>query len=214
MKNIHDNLGEDMFSKLKSYYKTQRPTGPIEYIVVGLGNPGKEYENTRHNAGFMALDYICEKENISLKKLQFNALCNDGMIGGKRAFIMKPQTYMNKSGESVILAMQYYKIPIENVVVLCDDITLDVGKLRIRRKGSDGGQKGLKNIIRLGGDTFPRVRLGIDPKPHPQMDLADWVLSKFTPADMAKLNELYPNVHDAVRLILSGDIDKAMNLYN
>lgn len=206
-----------MFSKLAEYYNSKKPTstGAIEYIVAGLGNPGREYNYTRHNAGFIALDYIVEKENIQLKKLKFNALCGDGSFGGKRVLFIEPQTYMNKSGEAIIQAMQFYKIPVERVIVICDDVTQEVGKIRIRRKGSAGGQNGLKNIIALaGGDNFPRIRIGIGQKPHAEMDLADWVLSKFAPKEYDSIKEILPNISRAVELMVKDQIDDAMGRFN
>lgn len=202
-----------MISTLRN--RIQRPTGSVEYLVVGLGNPGREYEETRHNAGWLALDYIGKEENLSMKRLRFSSQCEDGVLAGKRVLFMKPMTYMNLSGQAVVEAMNFYKIPIENVIVLCDDTTLDVGKMRIRRNGSDGGQKGLRSIIQLSGsNNFPRIRIGIDKRPHPQMDLADWVLSKFTTKDKQALDKLYPDIYDAVKLIVSEDINQAMNKYN
>lgn len=203
-----------MFSKLKEYYQTKKSSGPITHLVVGLGNPGKEYENTRHNVGWMMLDYILEQENVALKKLRFNALCGEGSLGGSRTLFMKPQTYMNKSGEAIIQAVHFYKISVENIIVLCDDVALPLGQIRIKPKGSAGGQNGLKNIIRLTNENFPRIRIGVDPKPHPEMDLADWVLSKFTQRDFEALDKLRPNVHKAVELIVGGKIDSAMNQFN
>jgi PTH1 family peptidyl-tRNA hydrolase len=204
-----------MLERLKDYFRGYQATGTIEYIVVGLGNPGREYENTRHNAGFMALDRIAEKHGVAVTKLKFKALCGDGMIGGKRALLMKPSTYMNKSGESVLDAAQFYKVPIENVIVLSDDVALEIGKLRIRRSGSDGGQKGLRNIIYLTGkDTFPRVRIGVGAKPHPSMDMADWVLSKFTKDDLAGIASTLDAAVEAVELMIKGQTQEAMNRFN
>ena len=204
-----------MFSKLKKYKTASSVTGSIEYIVAGLGNPGREYEKTRHNAGFMAIDYIADKENLSMKQLKFKSLCEDGAMAGKRVLFMKPSTYMNKSGEAIRDAMNFYKVPPEKLIVICDDIDLAVGKMRIRRKGSDGGQKGLENIIyHIADNKFPRIRLGIGSKPYPNMDLADWVLSKFTTEDMGLLDKRFPDVYKAVELILSENINEAMNLFN
>jgi PTH1 family peptidyl-tRNA hydrolase len=204
-----------MRAHISDFFRGYQASGAIEYIIVGLGNPGREYENTRHNAGFMALDCIAAKHGASVTKLKFKALCGDAMIGGKRALLLKPSTYMNKSGESVLDAMQFYKVPIEKVIVLSDDVALDVGKLRIRRSGSDGGQKGLRNIIYLTGkDTFPRVRIGVGAKPHPSMDMADWVLSRFTKDDLAALAPVLDNAADATELIVKGQLQEAMNRFN
>lgn len=210
-----------MIKSFKNFMKDRSPfysavaTGTVEYIVAGLGNPGKEYENTRHNMGFMAVDHIAEKLGFAIKKLKFQALCGDAVIEGKRVLFLKPSTYMNKSGESVRDAMRFYKVPIENVIVISDDISLGVGKMRIRRSGSDGGQKGLKNIIYLTGrDDFPRIRLGVGAKPHPDMDLAAWVLSRFSKDEGKLLEPVWENTFEAVKLIVQDKIDEAMNRYN
>lgn len=189
--------------------------GAIEYIVAGLGNPGKQYENTRHNMGFIAIDYISEKLGFDIKRLKFQSLCGDASVSGRRVLFMKPSTYMNRSGECVRDAMQFYKVPIENVLIISDDVALDMGKMRIRRSGSDGGQKGLKNIIYLTGkDNFPRIRLGIGAKPHPDMELAAWVLTRFTKEDGKVLEPVWQNTLEAVELIIDGKIDAAMNKFN
>lgn len=192
-----------------------RPAGPIEFLVVGLGNPGREYENTRHNAGFMALDRLAEKCGADVKRIKFKGLTGTGMVGGKRVLFLKPGTYMNLSGQSVAEAMTFYKLPPEQVLVLFDDINLAPGKLRVRRKGSDGGHNGIKNIIYLSGsDQFPRVKIGVGQKPSPEYDLADWVLSKFSAADQKALDPALDAACAAAELIVQGEADKAMNLYN
>ena len=189
--------------------------GPIEYMIVGLGNPGRQYESTRHNAGAIALDYLAGQENIQVKRLKFQSLCGDGGIRGKRVLLLKPATFMNRSGEAVRDAMAFYKIPPQRVVVLLDDITLPVGAMRIRRSGSSGGQKGMENILYLtGSDEFPRIKIGVGHKPHPDMDLADWVLSRFSPAEAKALEALLPDVREGLELILEGSIEEAMNKYN
>ncbi len=189
-------------------------TGTVTHIVVGLGNPDRKYENTRHNAGFIALDALAEKYGVNVNRLKYKAYCAAAEIGGKKVLLMKPQTYMNNSGESVVEAMNFYKIPPENVVIIFDDISLKVGSVRVRRKGSDGGQKGMRSIIYLSGkDTFPRVKIGIGQKPE-GWELADWVLSKFTELEKKSIDESAQKAAGAVELILQGDIDKAMNLYN
>ena len=161
-------------------FKKDRKKNNIDFLIVGLGNPTKEYENTRHNAGFMALDYIADRLNVNIKKNKFDALFADTKLNDKRIFLVKPQTYMNLSGESVFKFVSFYKIFIENIVVISDDISLPVGKIRIRRKGSHGGHNGLKNIINLlGSDNFPRIKIGVGAKPS-DWNLADWVLSKFS----------------------------------
>ena len=200
----------NLFSKSNSI-----KSGAIEYIVVGLGNPGKEYENTRHNAGFIAIDKIAEKYNCNINKLKYKALTGDCVICGKRTLLIKPQTFMNLSGESVVQAMNFYKISPENVIILFDDISLDVGRMRVRRKGSDGGQRGMRSIIGLSGsDKFPRVKIGIGEKPNPNWQLADWVLSRFTKDELETLDKVTDNTCSAVEYILSGNIDKAMSEYN
>jgi len=190
-------------------------TGPVEYLAVGLGNPGKEYENTRHNAGFMAIDAIARKGGFRVDKIRFKGLCGDGMIAGKRVLLLKPSTFMNLSGQSVQEAIQFYKLPIENVIVFCDDVSLDPGRVRIRRKGSDGGHNGLKNIIYLTAkDTFPRVKIGVGKKPHPDYDLAKWVLGRFSPEDQKELDKVTGSAYDILKLIIEGNIEAAMSRYN
>lgn len=209
-----------MVNKFKKFFSGSKApsysaAGKIEYIVAGLGNPGREYENTRHNMGFLAVDYMAQKWGFALKKLKFQSLCGDALIAGKRVLFLKPSTFMNKSGEAVRDAMQFYKVPIENVIVISDDISLDVGKMRIRRSGSDGGQKGLRSIIYLTGkDTFPRIRIGVGAKPHPNMDLAAWVLSRFSKEEAKTLEQVFDNAATAVELIVSQKTDEAMNRFN
>lgn len=187
----------------------------IDWLVVGLGNPGKKYEGTRHNAGFMAADALAEKLGISVDRLKFHALIGDGMCGDKRILLAKPQTFMNLSGQAVDEIMSFYKIPPEHLIVMCDDISLEPGRLRIRRKGSHGGQNGMHNIIdMIGTQDFHRIKLGIGAKPHPNYDLADWVLSHFTANELKLMNETAQNAAEAVKLITAGNTDKAMNLYN
>lgn len=189
--------------------------GRIEYLIVGLGNPGKKYESTRHNAGFLAMDKLAEEEGFQFKKLKFQALIADEMIGGKRCLLMKPQTMMNNSGEAIYEAASYYNIPDENIIVIYDDISLDVGKTRIRRKGSAGGHNGIKSIIScLGSDEFPRVKVGVGKKPNAKYDLVDWVLGNFPKEQKDDLDSALKNSIEATRLIVNDEIDKAMNLYN
>ena len=204
-----------MFSKMKDFFKEYQPTGTIEYIIAGLGNPGDKYTATRHNAGFMALEGIAAETGATLDRLKFRSSCADCMLGGKRVLLLRPSTFMNLSGEAVRDAMQFYKIPPERTIILYDDITLDIGRLRIRRKGSDGGHNGMKNIIYLtGSDQFPRVRIGVGAKPHPDYDLADWVLSRFTPSEMKALSPALQAAREAAELIVCGHIDEAMNRFN
>lgn len=202
-----------LFEKIKS--KTPEPAGPVEFIIAGLGNPGRDYENTRHNAGFMAADIIAEKSGVKINRLKFKSLTADAMINGRRCLLVKPSTFMNLSGQAVCEAMSFYKIPPQRVIVILDDISLDPGKLRIRRKGSDGGHNGMKNIIYLSGsDEIMRIKLGVGKKPNPEYDLADWVLSAFTEDDLSKLSGALGDCYEAVKLMVDGRIDKAMNLYN
>lgn len=202
----------DIFNKISA----EKPqTGKIEYIIVGLGNPGIQYENTRHNAGFMAISFLEEKFSFSVKTHKFKALVGEANIGGKRCLVMKPETYMNNSGEAVEQAMNFYKIPLENVIVIFDDISLEPSQMRIKRKGSSGGHNGLKSIIALcGGEDFPRIKIGVGKKPHPDYNLADWVLGKFSDDDQNKIDEVCKNACNALELMVQGKITEAMNLYN
>ena len=195
--------------------KSSPAPGPVEFLLVGLGNPGKQYELTRHNAGFMALDRIAQKHRGEIRRIRFKGLTGECSLGGRKVLLLKPSTYMNLSGQSVREAMQFYKLPPEKVLVFFDDINLEPGKLRIRRKGSDGGHNGMKNIIYLSGsDQFPRVKLGVGKKPHPEYDLANWVLSRFTKKELEDLDAALDNAAAAAELIVRGDMDRAMNLYN
>ena len=204
----------DLFKKIENE-RGATQGGAISHIIVGLGNPGREYEITRHNAGFMAIDHLCEVLSVKCDRVKFKALTTEATIGDKRVLIMKPQTYMNKSGEAISEAMRFYKLSAENVIVISDDITLDVAKLRIRKKGSAGGHNGLKSIIEhLNTDTFPRIKLGVGQKPHPEYDVVDWVLGKFSPQDLDALKKTIESVPDAIRLMLDGKFDEAMNRYN
>ena len=197
------------------FKKKEFASNGIEYIIVGLGNPGRQYENTRHNAGFIAMDYIADKLGVKLNRIKFKSTVAEATVAGKRCLLMKPSTFMNLSGQAVTEAMSFYKIPPQHTVIMSDDISLDVGRIRIRRKGSDGGQNGLKNIIYLSGsDEFPRVKIGIGKKPHPEYDLKDWVLSRFTDKDKKLIGERLPDILGAVELIVADETDKAMNLYN
>lgn len=203
----------DIFKQIES--KKPEPAGAVEYIIVGLGNPGTEFENTRHNIGFMTIDTLCEKYRVQCKKLKFKSLTCDVMIAGKRCLVMKPGTFMNKSGEAVTEAMCFYKIPPERTIIVFDDISLEPGKMRIRRKGSDGGHNGIKNIIYLSGaDTFPRIKMGVGAKPHPDYNLADWVLGHFKKEDGEKLEQCFDNAVSALELMVDGKTDEAMNKFN
>ncbi len=200
-----------MFGKIKKSFAS---TG-FDMMVVGLGNPGLQYEGTRHNIGFAAMDALCEKFECECKKMKFNAYMGDAVIGNKRVLLLKPLTYMNNSGSAVGEAARFYKIPTENILVMFDDISLDPGVIRIRRKGSAGGHNGIKDIIEvLGSDNFPRIKLGVGAKPHPDYDLKDWVLGKFKPEDKEKVELSLENAVKAVNEILSRGIDSAMNKYS
>lgn len=197
------------------FFKKSKPTGPIDFLVVGLGNPGTKYENTRHNAGFMALDALAKDLGVKVDRVRFRAYCGEGKIGDKRVLLMKPQTFMNNSGEAVREAMQFYKLTPDSVLLFFDDISLTVGGLRVRRNGSAGGQNGVKSIINLcGSDAFPRVKLGIGAKPHPEYNLADWVLSRFTKDEMKVMGETADKAVGAAKLIVEGNIEEAMNRYS
>ncbi len=204
----------DIFKQLESG-RTPEPSGAAEYIICGLGNPGTQYENTRHNIGFMTVDTLCEKYKLSCKKVRFKSLTCDAVIGGRRCLVMKPTTFMNNSGEAVTEAMSFYKIPPERTFIVFDDISLEPGRLRIRRKGSDGGHNGIKSIIYLSGsDAFPRIKMGVGAKPHPDYKLADWVLGHFKKEDGEKLEHCFQNAVACLELMVQGKTDEAMNKYN
>ena len=204
----------DLFAKI-SKENTVKVKAPVEWLIVGLGNPGRDYVNTRHNAGFMAIDAIAKKKSITVDRSRFKALTAECEIAGKGALLMLPQTYMNLSGEAVREAAQFYKIAPDHILVLSDDINLDVGRMRLRENGSDGGQKGLRSIITLMGfDNFPRLRIGVGKKPHPDMELADWVLSRFTDGELKMLEKLSGIAAECVELYVGGKTDEAVRLCN
>ncbi len=186
----------------------------IDYIVVGLGNPGTKYSETRHNAGFISIDYI-RNQTHDQEKIKHNALCTQTKIYNKKILLIKPQTFMNDSGRAVFSAANYYKVPAEKIIVIFDDISLNPGQMRIRRNGSAGGHNGIKSIIEyLGTSDFPRIKIGVGAKPHSDYDLAEWVLSKFSTMEMKKIDSLLPSVSDALDLIVNDKINDAMNKYN
>ncbi len=185
-----------------------------DFLVVGLGNPGSKYDNTRHNIGFACMDYISQKTGTKLDKAKFTGLYGIWKYKDKRVVLLKPQTFMNLSGDRVGRMAKFYKIPAENVIIIYDDVSMAVGKMRIRTKGSAGGHNGIKSIISHIGDVFPRIKLGVGEKPHPDYDLADWVLGKFTDGDKKLLSEKFESAYQSVLLIIDGQTDKAMNLYN
>lgn len=198
------------------FFASRKPApGPVDFIIAGLGNPGREYENTRHNAGFMAVDRLAGQHNASIQRVKFKGLVGDCALAGHRVLLLKPGTFMNLSGQSLREAMAFYKVPPERTLILFDDINLPPGRLRVRRKGSDGGHNGMKNIIYLSGsDQFPRVKIGVGQKPNPEYSLADWVLSRFSQADLKALDAALDKVCAAAELIVGGETDRAMNLYN
>lgn len=184
-------------------------------MVVGLGNPGLQYENTRHNVGFFAIDRFAKDNGFEFNKHKFEAAVGECRMGSFRILAVKPETYMNNSGRAVQRLAAFYKIPTEDIIVLQDDSSLDVGKLRIRRKGSDGGQKGMRDIIELmGSDNITRIKIGVGAKPHPQYDLADWVLSKFTKEEGETIGLAAERASAAVKEIIMRGVDSAMNKYS
>ena len=202
----------DLFKKIES---SQSEKLPVTHIVVGLGNVGKEYDNTRHNAGFLAIDALAEKCGVRIDRVKFHALVCEANVGGKRVLLMKPTTFMNNSGVAIGEAAAFYKIPPENVIVLHDEISFDVGVIRIRRKGSAGGHNGLKSIIaHLSSDAFPRVKIGVGKKPSPDYDLVDFVLGKFSSDDLRALKEKNADIISATELMLDGKIEEAMNKFS
>ena len=197
-----------MFDKFRS-------RGGVSWIVVFLGNPGPKYRDTRHNAGFMAADAMEKKLGVSINKLRFKALTAQATLGGEKVLLLKPQTYMNLSGESVSPAAAFYKVPPEHIIVVSDEVSLPIGKLRIRKSGSAGGHNGLKNIIAmLGTDAFPRIRMGVGAPPHADYDMADWVLSSFKNQDTDDMRSLAVRVCDAVECYIAEGPDRAMNKFN
>lgn len=185
------------------------------YLIVGLGNPGKEYEMTRHNIGFSVIDYMADKYNVKINKLKFKALYGETVIEGEKVYLVKPQTYMNLSGESVREFCAFYKIPPENVLVIFDDISLNPGQIRLRKKGSAGGHNGIKSIIyQLQSDQFPRIKVGVGAPPHKEYDLADYVLGRFTKEEIPILEDAIIRATDAVGFMIKSGMDMAMNRFN
>ncbi len=199
----------DLFKKIES--DKGSAGAPIEFLIAGLGNPGKEYERTRHNVGFVAIDAIADSLGAKIDRAKFRALITEVNLGGKRGLLMKPQTFMNLSGAAIAEAASFYKIPPERVLVLVDDISLSPGQMRIRRKGSAGGHNGLKSIIaELGSQEFPRIKLGVGQKPNPDYDLVSWVLGKLPEEDNKAFLAILPDVTEAAALTVRGEIDAAM----
>lgn len=205
----------DLFDLFRQIGRQEEPAGKPEWLIVGLGNPGKEYEKTRHNAGFMAMDRLCARLGTSCLRSRFRSLTGDGVMGAHRVLLMKPQTYMNLSGEAVRDAAAYYKIPPERILVLSDDVYLPTGRMRIRTSGSNGGHNGLGNIIyQLESDRFPRIRLGVGEKPHPDYDMKDWVLGRLPENEWSRFSHTLDDVFDAAVLVMDGKSGEAMGRYN
>ncbi len=203
----------DIFKKI-SAERDAAASAPIKFIVAGLGNPGDKYHNTRHNAGFMFMDYLAEKNGVKINRAKFNALIGEANISGNRVLLLKPQTYMNNSGEAVRDAAAFYKIPEDNIIIVYDDVSLPAGKQRIRLRGSDGGHNGIKSIIyHLETDAFPRIKIGVG-TPPPERDMVGWVLGTIPAAEREDFFKSIENSYKALELILSGDAARAMNLYN
>ncbi len=201
----------DLFKQIES----REDSGKIGYIIVGLGNPGDKYKDTRHNAGFIAIDYIAEKCGVKIDRAKFHALVGECRIGSERVLLVKPETYMNNSGVAVAEAASFYKIPPERVLVLHDEISFDAGIFRIRRKGSAGGHNGLKSIIAsLGSEDFPRIKIGVGKKPNPEYDLADWVLGKMSVTERGQITNKLEDIRLATEIIVGGDIETAMSKYS
>lgn len=202
----------DVFDKIS---QSQTATGQPEYIIAGLGNPGMQYDNTRHNAGFNVIDMLAKQYNTEINRLRFKGKTAELTIEGIKCLLLKPTTYMNNSGESIVQAMEFYKLDVDKLIVVCDDISLDCGKIRIRRKGSHGGHNGLRSIIDLTGrDDFQRIKVGVGKKPHPDYDLAKWVLGKFNSDDTEKMKISTENACESIKLMIQGKTDEAMNKYN
>ncbi|MBO5105115.1 MAG: aminoacyl-tRNA hydrolase [Ruminococcus sp.] len=203
----------DVFDRISQNTTVQ--SGKPEYVIAGLGNPGMQYDNTRHNAGFNVLDLFASQYNTEINRLRFKGKTADVNINGANCLLLKPTTYMNNSGESVVQALEFYKIDVTKLIVVCDDISLDCGKIRIRRKGSHGGHNGLRSIIDLTGrDDFQRIKIGVGKKPHPDYDLAKWVLGKFSKEDTEKMKVSAENACESIKLMVQGKTDVAMNKYN
>lgn len=192
-----------------------RKSGGIQWLIVGLGNPGEKYARTRHNLGFLALDLLAERQKLKINRIKYKALVAETEFGGARCLLMKPQTYMNLSGEAVREAAQFYKIPSDHVLVIYDDVSLPVGKLRVRPSGSAGGHNGIKNIIaHLGTDVFPRVKVGVGAPSHPDYDMVDWVIGSFSAQEKKIVDEALDRALDAAECIISRGVTEAQNRFN
>lgn len=185
------------------------------WLIVGLGNPGKEYDRTRHNCGFRVMDILADKLGCKIDKAKFQGLYGQTVINGQKLYLLKPLTYMNLSGRSVLQLSAYFQIPPQRIIVIFDDISLDVGRLRVRSNGSAGGHNGMKSIIsELGSQEFPRVKVGVGAKPHPEQDLADWVLSTFSASEEKALKTALENAGDAALCLIEKGVMEAANRYN
>ena len=201
----------DLFKQIEK----KPDTAPVTHIVAGLGNIGKQYEKTRHNAGFLAVDFIAERAGVKIDRVKFHSTVTEASIAGHRVLLMKPTTLMNNSGVAIGEAAAFYKIPPENVIVLHDEISFDPGIIRIRRRGSAGGHNGLKSIIaHLSSEEFPRIKIGVGKKPTPEYDLADWVLGKLPESDSKAIADRFVDIAGATEEIIKGNIDSAMNKYS
>ena len=204
----------DLFKQIEKKDSASE-SGPVTALVVGLGNPGAQYTTTRHNAGFLALDYLCEAYGARIDRSRFKALVGEAQIGTHRVLLMKPQTFMNLSGEAVGEAARFYKLTPSRVIVLSDDISLEPGRLRVRRKGSAGGHNGLKSITQhLGTEEYPRIKIGVGQKPHPEYDLADWVLSDLGTEGLKQMKDGFPTLSEGLKKLLDGDLEGAMQICN
>ncbi len=210
---IHSEFCYSIFIK-NHVYRKQHRKDKMMYLIAGLGNPTREYDKTRHNVGFSVIDVLADKYNIDVSDRKHKALCGRGVIEGEKVLLLKPQTFMNLSGESIREAVDYYKIDPEDIIVIYDDISLEPGQLRIRLKGSAGGHNGIKNIIaHLGTQEFPRIKVGVGAKP-PKMDLADYVLSRFGAEEQKIMDEAFGEAAEAAVMMMTTGAERAMNHYN
>jgi len=192
-----------------------RKATPVSWIAAFLGNPGTRFDNTRHNTGYLVADAVEKRAGVKINRLKFSSLTALATLGGQRLLLMKPQTYMNLSGGAVLQAMRFYKVPISNVVVVSDDVSLPTGKLRVRRRGSSGGHNGLKDIIaKCGGEDFPRIKIGVGEPPHVGYDMADWVLSKLTDEDFKLISDAADRAASALETIITKSAEAAMAEFN
>ena len=205
----------DIFELFKKISSESKSAEPVSFVIAGLGNPGNQYIHTRHNTGFLAIDYICKKYGAKVNRSAHKGLVGDVVIAGKRVLLVKPQTFMNLSGECVRAVLDYYKLSNEDLIVIYDDVSLDVGRLRVRRDGSAGGHNGIKSMIeQLGTNVFPRVKVGVGQKPHPDYDLASWVLSEFSEKELETLDTVFETATLGIEKILNGNVDDAMQICN